>query len=145
VVVVPLVTDDISGIGDPGALAKLLGADRWGEVAAGMWDHFPGTHELVLPGALALAVAVGVRPRALARSVPFVASVLLLLSYALAYVLSVRDLRWHLSTSASRVLIQAWPALLLGVFTAAAPPALAPELKPIGPDAPPRGRDALRE
>jgi hypothetical protein len=77
--------------------------------------------------------------------VPFVASVLLLLSYALAYVLSVRDLLWHLSTSASRVLIQAWPALLLGVFTAAAPPALAPELKPIGPDAPPRGRDALRE
>jgi hypothetical protein len=133
--VVPSVTNDFTEFGDPGALAKVLGADRWTEVGAGILEHFPGAHGPLLPTTLVLAVALGVRTRALARSVPFVASVLLLLAYALAYVLSVRSIRWHLEMSASRVLIQAWPALLLGIFAAAAPPALDPGAKPVGPGA----------
>ncbi len=114
---------------DGGAPQKLLDASRWGLVLSTLESAFPGGEHHVAAFAVALAIAVGARPRTLLRSVPLLAGILLLCADVLVYVLTPQDLAWHLGTSAGRVLLQAWPALLLGLFAAAAPraPAMLPD------------------
>ncbi len=106
---------------------QLVDAGRWDVVFSMLWSAFPGSEHHVSAFALGLAIALGVRPRAMARSVPLLAGVLLLCCDVLTYLVTPLDLRWHLGTSASRVLLQAWPVLLLGLFAASArAPAAAP-------------------
>ena len=40
---------------------------------------------------------------------------------SLVFVVTPADLAWHLANAASRLLLQLWPAFLLGLFSAVAP------------------------
>jgi hypothetical protein len=51
-----------------------------------------------------------------------VALSLMVVGYALVYVVSPYDLAWHLSTSALRLLMQLWPSAVFLAFLAACPP-----------------------
>jgi hypothetical protein len=104
-----------------GFWARVSSADRWTLVLTTLAATFPG-HEHGLPiFALALAGALGARPRALSRSRPLLAAVLLSCLYAVLYVATPQDLEWLLRTSAERVQLQVWLLLLLGLFCATGP------------------------
>jgi hypothetical protein len=45
-----------------------------------------------------------------------------MVGYYLVYVLTPKDLAWHLSTSLTRLIMQLWPSLLFLMFMAASPP-----------------------
>ena len=103
--------------GGPG-LARLAAPGRLPLILAALWARLPGREQLVPLAALAAAALLGVRPGRLARSMPLVAAALLLAVDVLVYLATPQDLAWHLASSAERVLFQAWPALLLGLFAA---------------------------
>jgi hypothetical protein len=114
---VPSLAPSLAASGPPLA-ARVLDPERWRLIGAALWRLRPGGERQVLLLAPALALVLGARPRALARSAPLLAVGLLLCCYVAVYVLTPLDLAWHLDTSAERVLFQPWPALLLALFAA---------------------------
>jgi hypothetical protein len=116
------------------AIAKLTDFSRWLQIAESyvqsIWQMGTAWAHPVLLVAI-LAVALGLAPRALVRkqlwlAIPVVG--LLAADFA-AYLLTIADLSWQLSTSNLRLIVQVWPALLLLAFLVIAPPAL-PEAAP---------------
>ncbi|HEX9399265.1 MAG TPA: hypothetical protein VF912_04060 [Anaeromyxobacter sp.] len=121
-VLVPAIAPAFAGA-EHGAVRNLLDPERWRVVLAGLGTRFPGREHQLPFVAIVLAVLLGVRPRLLLRSMPLVASALLLGVYVLIYLVTPLDLQWHLAMSAGRVLLQPWPSLLLGLFVAVPDPA----------------------
>jgi hypothetical protein len=126
------------------AIAKTMDFSRWLQIAESfvqsIWQMGAAWAHPVLLGAI-LAVAFGMAPRALVRkqlwlAIPVVG--LLAADFA-AYLLTIADLNWQLSTSNLRLIVQVWPALLLLAFLVIAPPAL-PEARAIEIQKPVRGK-----
>jgi hypothetical protein len=102
-----------------GLMEKLTDRQRWTAALGGVARRLPGL-ELGFPlVTVALAVALGSRPRALLRSPALLAAALLLAVDVIIFVLTTFDLQWHLGTAADRLVLQVWPILLLGLFSAA--------------------------
>ena len=126
------------------AIAKLTDFPRWLQIAESyvqsIWHMGTAWAHPVLLVAV-LAVALGLAPRAVMRkqlwlAIPVVG--LLAADFA-AYLLTIADLSWQLSTSNLRIIVQVWPALLLLAFLVIAPPAL-PEARAIEIQKPVRGK-----
>jgi hypothetical protein len=117
------------------ALAKVADLSRWLQIAGSyvqsIWQMgAPWAHPVLLVAIL--AVALGLAPRAVARKQLWLALpvVGLLAADFAAYLLTIADLSWQLSTSNVRLIVQVWPALLLLAFLVIAPPAL-PEARAV--------------
>ncbi len=114
-------------------VGRLLAADRWALLAGELPRHLPGAETWLAGVAIVAATLLGARWRELPRS-PVIPALAAWGAFVLVYAATPLDLRWHLGTSASRVLLQPWPALLLGVF-ALVPPVAGPEVagEEVGP------------
>jgi len=103
--------------------AKLLDPQRYLLVFDFLLQH-------VLSNALSLLVAVPICVLLLGRARPASAATLgsgsvfglMAAGYVLTYVTTPYDLRWHLSTSMERLLVQLWPLGLLTLFLCLRPP-----------------------
>ncbi len=116
--VTPHVILDFEPAANLGTLDKLIDPGRWREVVLGVGRLFPGISTWY-PAVALIAVALhGLTPRALLRSVPFLLSVAMSAVYFLAFLITPRDLGWHLDTAAPRLWLQLWPLALLGLVTA---------------------------
>lgn len=111
----------VSGPGE--ALARLGDPARWGALLGALPASLPGT-ALLLPATLLAALLLGVSPRRLADW-PALPGALAMTAGALAVVvLTPFDAGWMATKALWRLLLHAWPLLLLGLLGAApAPPA----------------------
>jgi hypothetical protein len=98
-----------------GALQRLLALERWRVILAALPENLPGAEAGLPIVAVVAAIALGASWRELPRSaaIPALAASA---GFLFVYALTPLDLRWHLRDSAARVLIQPWPAFVLGVF-----------------------------
>ena len=101
-----------------GVAAKLLDPDRHSVVWSALAREAPGAPFFLPVFAGAVAVLLGARPGRMLRSAPLLAAVAMVLVYAMVFLATPQPLLWHLGTSASRLLLQLWPTLLLGLFSA---------------------------
>jgi hypothetical protein len=99
-------------------LGRLLVEDRWAAIAQELPPNLPGAETWLPLVAIVAAIVLGARWRELARS-PALPAVIAWGAFLLVYGITSADLRWHIENSASRVFLQPWPALLLGLFSAA--------------------------
>jgi hypothetical protein len=121
--------------------AKLVDASRWAYIVQTASGHLPGVARW-LPAVALGVVLLGARPRDLLRSASLVPILAAYSAYVAAWGLSgigvnEERLAWHIATSAPRVLLQPWPALLLALLALVPPPA-APASPSPGPTQPPR-------
>lgn len=97
-------------------LARLVDPGRWQVILAGVPKHLPGDGGRVALYALLAAALLGARPRSALRSpvlVPLLAS---FAAFLVVYAITPLDLGYHVTTSAPRVLLQPWPALLMALL-----------------------------
>lgn len=106
------------GQGAAGVLARASDPARWALVLRHARSAFPGAGIWLPVIAVAVAALLGVRARAL-RAPSLVAAVATYAGVLLAFAVTSRPLEWHLAAAMERLLLQPWPALLLGVFGAA--------------------------
>jgi hypothetical protein len=99
-------------------LQKLSNPDRWVMLLTAITRMMPGATLGIPFLAVLLAALLGLKPRHLLRSPAFIAAVLLYLVHIAMFLTSPWPLAWHLDTSADRLFLQPWPALLLGLFSA---------------------------
>jgi hypothetical protein len=119
----------LSRISDPG---------RWSLVLPHALSTFPGG-DRGLPAVLLGSVALlGVSRRDLPRSPALLVAIALYLEALLVFAVTPSPLEWHLTTAMSRLLLQPWPLLLLGVFAAVRAPEEAPAPVPSAEPAHPR-------
>lgn len=99
-------------------LGRLLVEERWATVVRELQRAVPGSDTWLPLVALLAAALLGARWREILRS-----SALPALCawgvFLVVYVITSADIHWHIATSASRVYLQPWPALLLGLFSTA--------------------------
>jgi hypothetical protein len=62
---------------------------------------------------------------------PFLVLLLMFIGYFLVYVITPRDLQWHLDTSLNRLLIQLWPSVVFSLFLVISPPGIDEKGNPI--------------
>ncbi|HEV3023935.1 MAG TPA: hypothetical protein VGX76_15780, partial [Pirellulales bacterium] len=118
-VIVAPANDLLAGQSLPVAFARLTTFARWTTVGTAFGREYFSVGKIlawVLPLYLVL---VGLRPGAFReRGTRTIWLTLggMLLGYWMAYVLTPHPLDWHLNSSAGRLLIQLWPALVAGTF-----------------------------
>jgi hypothetical protein len=102
-----------------GVVARMLDAERWSFILQAVPEYFPIERALLVL-AVVLVAAFGVRLRDVPRSfvLPAVGTYL---AFLLVYAATPLSLAFHVKTSAPRVLLQPWPALLLALFALARP------------------------
>jgi hypothetical protein len=110
------------------AFKMIADVSRWSEIissfARNFWElGFPWAHPFMLMAVLAWAFRFA--PDARSRLWLFLAPAGLLAADFGIYLITMSGLTWHLSTSNNRVIVQVWPALLLGFFLTVRPPAVA--------------------
>ncbi len=97
------------------ALPRLLDLARWRIVVGELPGYLPGAG-LWLPAVVVGAVVLlGGTWRGAARS-PATPALAVYATFVAVYTLTPLDLRWHLANSATRVLLQPWPAFVMGAF-----------------------------
>lgn len=115
-------------------LARLFDFGRWVTAIQGFVTHafvFGSLPTFIVPGILILAayaflVRFKIDPERRTGIATIVTAVILTLAGDFAvYLLLSNDLNWQVNTSLDRILMQIWPATLLGFFLAAAKPQLA--------------------
>jgi hypothetical protein len=104
------------------ALQRLMDLDRWGTVLRSMAERLPGFQVGFPAVVLAVAALFAWRARSLPRSRALAVALLLLVAHAFVFMMTTWDLAWHLRLAADRVVLQAWPILLLGLFGARVDP-----------------------
>lgn len=102
-------------------LPKLVDASRWRKVLTWLSDHAPGRDVWLLFLALAIALLLRARLRALLRIPAFWCAAALYGATVLVFVLTNIDLGFHLITAGDRLMLQHWPLLLVALFAATAP------------------------
>lgn len=106
---------------------RVLDPDRWRTIVTSLPPLFPGFAWGLPLVAIAAAALLGARPRHVLRSPVLVPALAVYAADLLVYAATPLPLDWHIGTSAERVLLHAWPALLFGLLT----------LVPAAPDAAP--------
>ena len=99
-------------------LSRLVDPARWSLILQKVPGHLPGGHGRVALYALVAAALLGSRPRGMGRSpvlIPLLASYG---AFLLVYAITPKDLGYHITTSAPRILLQPWPALIMALFAA---------------------------
>jgi hypothetical protein len=111
------------------ALATATNVSRWVQIAESfiqsIWQMgTPLAHPVVL--AAILAATLGIAPRSMVRKQAWLAIPLagVLAADFGVYLITTSDLKWHLSTSNLRLMVQVWPALLFLTFLFLSPPVL---------------------
>jgi hypothetical protein len=112
------------------ALSKAADPSRWMQIAESfvqsVWQMgTPWAHPVLL--IVILAVTLGLAPRARVREQMWLAVPIagLLAADCAAYLVTMADLTWQLSTSNVRLIVQVWPSLLFLTMLAISPPVLA--------------------
>ena len=103
---------------------NVLSSERWLEVLSGLGRFLPAVelpyhrtlHLSLL--AVALSALLGARPRSAFRCVPMVAALFQSALVVVVFVLTPMPLEWHLNSAGERLILQCWPAFLLGLFAA---------------------------
>lgn len=129
-----------SGLGDAftrgqtagDTLARILDPERWRTILTALPEHLRGAEAGIPILAVAAVIALGASWRALPRSA-VVPALVSSAAFLFVYALTPSDRRWQLHDSASRVLIQPWPAFVLGVFQLVPRPGLPPSPAPDRP------------
>ena len=108
------------------ALKMIADVSRWSEIVASFarnfWElGFPWAHPFLLTAVLAWTFGFGSQARS--RLWIFLAPAGLLAADFAIYLITMSGLTWHLTTSNNRVIVQVWPAFLLGFFLALRAPA----------------------
>jgi hypothetical protein len=98
----------LANLGDPG---------RWSHVLDGARRLFPGAGRGLPFLALGTAALLGASRRELPRSPALLAAIALYLEVVVVFAVLLSRLDWHVTTAMSRLLLQPWPLLLLGVFS----------------------------
>lgn len=104
------------------ALDRLLDPQRWITILKLVPGSFPGLVSGLALVAVAAAWALGARPRAVLRSLTILPVFGVYSAYLVAYAVTPLSLEWHIQESARRVLLQPWPALLIGLMALAPAP-----------------------
>jgi hypothetical protein len=107
-------------------LERILDPERWRTIVSALPPLFPGFAWALPLVAVAVAALLGARPRDVIRSPVLIPVLAVYAAYSLVYAGTPLPLEWHIGTSAERVLLQAWPALLIAVL------ALVPQAPPAG-------------
>jgi hypothetical protein len=115
----PTTNDLVAGQGFAATVSRLTDASRYVHLAvAGPWHAWTAAKFLwiAIPVVVWLLGPRASRPEGwrLAAVVPSLVAA----GYAAVYLVTPHDLKWHLDTSCSRLVLQLWPCLLLVVFTA---------------------------
>ncbi len=97
------------------SIARLFDLERWNLILTALPRHVPGA-EVWLPAvAIGAAALLGATWRGAWRT-PVLPAAATYLVFLFVYAVSPYPLRWYIRDSAARVLLQPWPALLLGLF-----------------------------
>lgn len=99
---------------------RALDPDRWLAVLSATVRAMPGAALGIPLLAPLLAALLGARARGVLRSPAVLAAVLVYGVHLAMFATTPWPLAWHLETAAERLLLQPWPALLLGLFSATA-------------------------
>lgn len=122
-------SDIFGATGRAGMMARALDVSRYGLITQEAFKHVWSFGPLVVSPFILLAIyliVVGRRKGDRDRAVIRAGTAALLLSaggYFLIYLLRDQDLRWLLDTSADRLLVQLWPAVVFVVMLSARHPA----------------------
>jgi hypothetical protein len=116
-------TNDLLRAQGAGTLARLVDPSRWKSIVVAVARDLAQPPSVwLLVGAVALlGLAPGARRERPVR-VGAIALALVALGLLLAYATTPYPLEWHLKTSLPRLLLQAWPSVILLAFLAARPP-----------------------
>ncbi|HSN91004.1 MAG TPA: hypothetical protein VLS93_07225 [Anaeromyxobacteraceae bacterium] len=120
-----IVTPRVSGVlfmgHTPGSVAaSLADLHRWAVVARGLLGGLPGLRIGFPAAVVATAVVLAGRGRGGLEPRTLVLAGLLLALDAGVFMMTRWDLEWHLRLSADRLVLQAWPVLLLGLLSGSA-------------------------
>jgi hypothetical protein len=99
----------LANLGDPG---------RWSLVLRDAWRLFPGVGQGIPFLAVGIVALLGVSRRELPRSPALLAAIALYLEVVVVFAVLLSRLDWHLTAAMSRLLLQPWPLLLLGLCSA---------------------------
>jgi hypothetical protein len=141
--VAPTGNDLVGGQSIQATLPRLADAWRYWLVAKAMVHHAVASGDwqvVILPLCFFL---LGRGPRRPRLALPGIVGVLglMLAGYFLVYLTTPHDLKWHLSTSVSRLLMHLWPVAILAVFLSLSDPVqLLVERSPASPVSPPGRR-----
>jgi hypothetical protein len=117
--------DLVAALSLPDILERLTSGWRYGVVMSGLATLLSSFSGWLLSAPLVLVVylaAVGVRVEAGRREVLVTGALtigLLLAGYFVVYIITPRDLAWHVETSMYRLNLHVWPSLLFLIFMAA--------------------------
>ena len=100
---------------------RLADGSRWATILSGLLSRIPGLGWGFPLMALAVAAAFALRERTPPRTPALAIAFALLATYVGVFMTTSWDLNWHVRLAADRLVLQAWPVILLGLFAPGSP------------------------